>query len=71
VTELEAVDETLVPIELVAVTVKVYTNPLVNPVTVIGEDAPEAVTPPGLDVTVYEEITAPPFETGDEKLTLA
>lgn len=37
---------------VVAVTVNVYGVPLVNPVTVIGDDAPLAVIPPGLDVTV-------------------
>jgi hypothetical protein len=41
---------------LVAVTVKVYAVPLVSPTTVIGEDAPVAVTavppPTGVAVTV-------------------
>jgi hypothetical protein len=41
-----------VPIALVAVTVKVYEVPTVSPVTVIGELAPLAVKPPGLEVTV-------------------
>jgi hypothetical protein len=41
-----------VPALFVAVTVKVYVVPIVNPVTVIGEDEPLAVIPPGLDVTV-------------------
>jgi hypothetical protein len=41
-----------VPVALVAVTVKVYAVPVVNPVTVIGEDAPVAVIPPGLEVAV-------------------
>jgi hypothetical protein len=35
-----------------AVTVKVYAVPLLNPVTVKGLDAPEAVKPPGELVTV-------------------
>jgi hypothetical protein len=35
-----------------AVTVKVYAVPLLNPVTVNGELAPEAVNPPGELVTV-------------------
>jgi len=35
-----------------AVTVKVYEVPLDNPVTVIGLDDPDAVIPPGDDVTV-------------------
>jgi hypothetical protein len=37
---------------LVAVTVKVYDVPIVNPLTVIGEVAPVPVTPSGDDVTV-------------------
>jgi hypothetical protein len=41
-----------VPEALVAVTVKVYAVPVVSPVTVIGEDDPVAVIPPGLEVTV-------------------
>jgi hypothetical protein len=41
-----------VPVALVAVTVKVYAVPVVSPVTVIGEDEPVAVMPPGLEVTV-------------------
>ena len=38
--------------------------PLVRPVTTIGLDEPEAVNPPGLDVTVYEVIDAPPVDAG-------
>lgn len=41
----------LVPIVLVAVTVKVYATPFVRPVTMIHEVAHVAVCPP-LDVTV-------------------
>jgi hypothetical protein len=41
-----------VPLAFVAVTVNVYAVPFVKPVTVIGEDAPVAVIPPGLEVTV-------------------
>ncbi len=41
-----------VPTLFVAVTVNVYAVPLVRPVTKIGLDAPLAVDPPGLDVTV-------------------
>jgi hypothetical protein len=52
VTALEAADGALVPALLVAVTVKVYAVPLVKPVTVIGLEAPVAVAPPGLAVTV-------------------
>ena len=52
VTEDEALEAVLVPIELVAVTVKVYAVPLVSPVTLIGEDVPVAVMPLGEEVTV-------------------
>lgn len=41
-----------VPATFVAVTVNVYEVPIVKPLTVIGEDAPEPVRPPGLEVTV-------------------
>jgi hypothetical protein len=36
----------------VAVTVKVYAVPFIRPITVIGEDAPLAVIPPELEITV-------------------
>jgi hypothetical protein len=51
-TELLVEDATLVPTPLVAVTVNVYVVPLVNPVTVIGDEPPVAVCPPTLEVTV-------------------
>ena len=40
------------PLELVAVIVNVYEVPLLRPVIVMGEEAPLAVTLPGLEVTV-------------------
>ncbi len=52
VTALLATELALVPIILVAVTVKVYSTPLVRPVTVIPEVVPVAKCP-SLDVTVY------------------
>ena len=52
VTLLEAADGLPVPIALVAFTVNVYAVPLLNPVTVIGDVAPELVKFPGLEVTV-------------------
>ncbi len=52
VTDPDAPEALLVPALLVAVTVKVYAVPLVRPVTTIGLDEPEAVNPPGLEVTV-------------------
>ena len=44
---------------------------MVSPATVIGEDAPVAVRPPGEEVTVYPVITAPPVFAGAVKLTVA
>jgi hypothetical protein len=52
VAELLVPEAVLVPTVFVAVTVNVYAVPLVRPVTVIGDAPPEAVTPPGLEVTV-------------------
>jgi hypothetical protein len=52
VTELLGDDATDVPIAFVAVTVNVYDVPLVKPVTVIGDELPVPVAPPGLAVTV-------------------
>jgi hypothetical protein len=52
VTLLDAADATLVPAELVAVTVKVYAVPSINPVIVHGELVHVPVRPPGLLVAV-------------------
>ena len=52
VTALVALDATDVPPELVAVIVNVYAVFAANPDTVIGEDEPVPVKPPGLLVTV-------------------
>jgi hypothetical protein len=64
VTPDDATEALPAPTLLVAVTVKVYTVPFVKPVTTIGLDEPEPKSPPGLDVTVYEVIDAPPVEVG-------
>jgi hypothetical protein len=58
-----------VPIRFVAVTVNVYDVPTVKPDTVKGELAPLAVSPPGLDVTVYEVIGTPPSLEGGVNVT--
>jgi hypothetical protein len=71
VTELLAALAGPVPAPLVAVTVNVYAVPLVNPVTVIGEDDPVPVIPPGLDVAVYPVIAALPIFEGAVKVTVA
>ena len=52
VTEVDALDATDVPPELIAVTEKVYGVFGVNPETEIGDDEPVLVKPPGLLVTV-------------------
>ena len=44
---------------------------MVSPVTVIGEDVPVAVKPPGEEVTVYPVIAEPPLSLGAVKLTVA
>ena len=48
----EGADAAEVPTAFVAVTVKVYSVPFVNPVTTQGEVLLEHVTLPGFDVTV-------------------
>ena len=52
VTDVDELDVVDVPPELVAVTENVYDVFGVNPDTVIGEDVPVPVKPPGLLVTV-------------------
>ena len=71
VTAVDADEALPVPALFVAVTVNVYAVPFVKPVTLIGLDAPLAVAPPGLAVTVYVVIPAPPFDAGAVKVTLA
>ena len=44
---------------------------MVRPVTTIGLDDPEALRPPGLDVTVYEVMLAPPVDVGAVNATEA
>jgi hypothetical protein len=52
VTVVDELDETDVPPELVAVIVNVYAVFEDNPETVIGDDVPVPIIPPGLLVTV-------------------
>ena len=61
VTDVEALDETDVPPELVEVTKKVYGVFAVNPETLIGDDEPVPIKPPGLLVTVYPVIVPVPL----------
>jgi hypothetical protein len=56
---------------LVAVTVKVYDLVSSRPVTTMGEPAPLAVIPLGVEVTVYEVMGLPPLSAGATKDTVA
>jgi len=71
VTEFEAAEAALVPMAFVAVTLNVYVVEPDNPETVIGEDEPVPVRPPGLDVTVYPVIVDPLLDVGGVNVTLA
>lgn len=71
VTAVLAVDAVPVPRLFIAATVNVYAVPFVRPVTVMGELVPVAVTPPGLDVTVYCIISKPPLSVGGVNVTVA
>jgi hypothetical protein len=53
-----------------AVTVNVYAVPLLKPVIVKGELAPDAVNPPGELVAVYETVPLPVY-AGAVKVTVA
>ena len=66
-----AVEESPPPALLVAVTVNVYAVPLVSPVTVQGELAQSCVMLPGLAVTVYLVMVAPPLHAGGVNVTVA
>jgi hypothetical protein len=60
-----------VPALLVADTVNVYAVPAVKPITVIGLVVPVVTIDPGLLVTVYLVIVAPPLLAGAVKATVA
>ena len=51
-TLLEAADAGLVPMALVAVTVKVKAEPFIRPLTKIGDVVPVTIGPPGRALTV-------------------
>lgn len=59
VTAFDGADGAEEPTPFLATTVNVYDVPEVRPETVIGLEEPEAVTPPGDDVTVYPVIVEP------------
>ena len=60
----DATEAEPVPDTFVAVTVNEYDVPLVRPLTVHEVDEVVHCNPPGLEVTVYAEIAAPPVEAG-------
>jgi len=63
-TDAELIDAALVPDTFVAVTANVYDVPFARPVTLHEVVAVVHVNEPGAEITVYELIAAPPFETG-------
>ena len=67
----DGLDGILLPVLLIAIIVKVYDVPLVNPETVIGELLPDPVILPGLDITVYNTTGDPPLFNGAVKETVA
>ena len=74
VTGLEAAEAALSPLALVALTLKVYDNPLLRPVTVwLVAPLPALLsTPPaGVELTVYPVMAEPPLKPGALKLTVA
>jgi hypothetical protein len=52
VTELDAALAGPVPYAFVAITVNVYAVPFVKPLTVIGEETPVPVNPPGEEIAM-------------------
>ena len=71
VTGVDGSEDRLVPMEFVAVTVKVYAVPLVRPVTVTDVPVVVAVISPGAEVAVYSVIGLPPSEAGAVHETIA
>ena len=71
VTEFDASEVALVPMEFVAVTVKVYAVPFVRPITMTEVPVVVAVTPLGSDVTVYSVTVLPPSSNGAFQVTVA
>ncbi len=76
--EAEIADCSLVPALLVADTVKVYERPFVSPRTMHEGDVETPVCTvyvhectPGVEVTRYDVIGAPPLELGATQLTVA
>ena len=59
VTEFDASEDRLVPLEFVAVTMKVYAVPLVRPVTVSEVAVVVGVIPPRDEMTVYSVMGLP------------
>ena len=71
ITLLDAAEGAPLPTAFVATTVNVYAVPFVRPVTVNGLPAPDDVSPPGFDATVYPVMGLPPLMLGGVNETLA
>jgi hypothetical protein len=67
----EAQDKGPVPAPFVARTLNVYAVPVVNPLTVTGEEAPVPVIQPGEEIAVYPVIALLPVQDGAVKATKA
>jgi hypothetical protein len=67
----EAAESGPVPAPFVARTLNVYAVPVVNPLTVTGEEAPVPVIQPGEEIAVYPVMAALPVQDGAVKATEA
>jgi hypothetical protein len=67
VTAEEGADAGPGPNPLLAVTVNVYAVPFAKPLTVIGDEMPDALMPPGEAITVYPVIGFPPFHGSENE----
>ena len=65
----EAAENGPVPAPFVARTLNVYAVSVVNPETVIGDDAPVPVMQPGEEIAVYPVIALLPVQDGAVKAT--
>src|SRR5260221_1205730 len=69
--ELDPAEAGPVPMPFTATAVNVYAVPFLSPGTSTGECSPAPIKPPGDEVTMYEVMADPPFESGAAKLTVA
>jgi len=70
-TAAEAADNTEPPDTLIAITLNVYDDPFVKPVTTqLVSPLVTQVRPPGVAVTLYPVISAPPFDADADQVTV-